>query len=218
MKKIVLLILLTLAAVCLSACNKGSFSEADSQLYENPAGYQIRLPKDWTMESETETETVFLSANKDVSLVAINELGGVEYYSLAEISDMLADKISSELFSSYGTDAYQQEDQWCRQVYSCHTQAGDGYSLDIYTFRQNPAIQYYLVFCAPMSVYQQQKSVIDTIVASLTQTVDEEELYQLTQQRKEAAEAAEQSATEENAVEDDNTEPELPAEEPQQNL
>ncbi|MEG1997904.1 MAG: hypothetical protein RR051_05630 [Clostridiales bacterium] len=190
MKKIMMILMAVLVIFTLTACGQNGLNESNSQLYQNEAGYQLAVPLTWKMESETLAETVFVSENAELSFVIINDLGSVEYYSLTEINDMLAEKIAAQLFTSYGQDAYSKDDTWCRQAFSGHDQAGESYVMDIYTYGKDPSINYYLVFCASTTVYDQQKAIIDDIIAGFDQTADAEELYQLISTRREAELAA----------------------------
>ncbi len=194
--------LLCIATLCLSLAGCGGLDYAASQTYQNPAGYQIVLPDTWQILQENDTETVFGNAEGDISLTLVNDLGGVEYYSLEEINEMLAENIAANLFASYAVEDCQSQTDQCRQSYICHDAAGQGYVLDILVYRQDPAIKYYVIFCSPLQTYNEQKKLLDDIVHSFAQTADAETLYALAQQRNEAQSALEnQDLENENAQE-----------------
>ncbi|MCR4963657.1 MAG: hypothetical protein K6B40_07250 [Firmicutes bacterium] len=190
MKKLYLCLALAIICLLLPGCGRG-LNPAASQIYENAAGYQITLPDTWQILQENDTETVFAGPDGNITLTLSNDLGGVEYYSLEEINEMLAKNIAEALFSSYAVEKSQSGDIQCRQSYVCHKEDGQGYMLDILVYRQDPAIKYYAVFCLPLQMYRGEKPLIDDVFASFEQTKDAETLYALTQQRNEAAWAAE---------------------------
>lgn len=195
-KTAVILLSLILAAVwCGCSSQLVGLEDNETWEYENEAGYALELPSSWHIDSETETETSFVNDDATVSLVVDNNLGSVEYYSLSEINDMIAESVTDKMFVSSDVEESSESEIDCNQTFNCQDADGNMFTMEIYTYRKDPSVQYYLVFCAAAPVFNQQSKLIDDIKDSFSQTKSADELYQLITDRRNQEAAAEETET-----------------------
>lgn len=201
-------ILLLIALLPLGGCAvafQNEFNDLDTQTIEHDAGYSLLLPADWILAEADDRGELYYSADGAVSLSLLRELGGVEYYSLQEVGDMLCEDIGSELFSVVEPGAGKVKDDVYRRIIGGEDKDGNPLVSDVCIFAPYVSVRYYLVFTAASATYEENRNVIDGIAGSFTITKSEEETFQYLEAEREAAATAEQAQPTDESGATDNT-------------
>jgi len=200
MKKLIIPALLTLLLAGCSISfigNRVDFDTVEKQIYENEAGYSVMLPADWALAAETEESSSFVSADQAVALNISNELGGMEYYSLTEIGDMLTKQLMDQVFSSAeAKKAAITGSSYYRSI-SGVDQAGEEISAELYISEPFVAVRYYLLFLIDADQSRAMSDVVDGVIDSFTICGNKDQVYELMRERAEAREEAEKAAEQE---------------------
>jgi len=194
-----------LAMLLLAGCsmlfigNRVDFDEIEKQEYENPSGYSVTLPADWALSAETEESSSFISPDGTVALDISNELGGMEYYSLTEIGDMLTRELMDQLFASAKADSTAATNSSYRRTIRGADLDGGEISAVLYISEPFVAVRYYLLFLIDADQSRALSDVVDGVIDSFTVTQDQDQVYQLMRERAEAREEAEAAAEQEES-------------------
>lgn len=193
-----LCILLIIAALCLlTACGAPDLDEVATTVIDEE-DCSFSLPADWERVEPISANGVCAFRNEagDLNLEVVRELGAMEYYSLDELGDMVAEEMADDLFASE-PERTQHGDN---DKYSCLMQGtdADGGELvcrvDLYM--PYPSAHYYLIYLATPEAYSANKKIADGILDGFTVTKSAEEMYQyIDEQRDAAAAAAREEAT-----------------------
>ena len=191
MKKFILVLfsgLVILFAGC-SFSFEPNLSGVETVLYENSAGYSIEIPEEWTIDSESEEITSFSSTNKAIVLNISNEMGGIEYVSLAEICDLISLDLQGELFALEDNPVNEESttnNSRYRRTITGTSMDGNVLVADVFIFHPYPSIRYYLVVVANQDSYEKNQKLIEGIVHSFLVTAAQEDLYQIMMDRQQS--------------------------------
>ena len=189
-KKICILIMF--AVLCLlTACGAPDLDEVATTVADEEDCSFI-LPADWERVEPTSANGVcaFRSAEGDLTLEVVRELGAMEYYSLDELGDTVAEKIAGDLFAAEP----EREQRSGNDKYSCLMQGtdadGSALACRVDLYMPYPSAHYYLVYLATPDAYAANKKIADGILDGFTVTKSAEEMYMYIDEQRDAAAAA----------------------------
>lgn len=176
---------LVLLLICLLLCScsanyggEGLVGQSTKDFASEEQGYTITLPEDWQQQqTEDENTASFISEDGLIKLDIICELGGVEYYSLAEVAGLLEDQLTKNMKSAeiVSTDSDDQEQY--REVFACVDDQGRGVTYDISIIHPYNSLRYFLIFTSGTNNYQENGLLIDDVINSFEVTVEAEDMY-----------------------------------------
>lgn len=180
-----------LGAILLGACGSQpepslDFYALERQTYESENGYSIQFPADWVLLEEDLESTTFVSGDGSLSCTISCELGGVEYYSLEEIGDMLLESLATVVLASSEAGEPVVDEATYRNQLTGETVEGDPLTADVNVYRVQAGVRYYMTFLTD-GAYEEQQPMINAILGSFRTTMHEEDLYQLMKDRREEA-------------------------------
>ena len=199
-----LCILLMIAALCLlTACGAPELDDVATTVIDEE-DCSFTLPADWQRRESISANGVcsFRNAAGDLTLEVVRELGVMEYYSLDELGDLVAEEIAAGLFAAEPEREQRSEND----KYSCLMQGADAdggaLACRVDLYMPYPSAHYYLIYLATPEAYAANKKIADGILDGFTVTKSAEEMYQyIDEQRDEAAAAArDDEAEDENAA------------------
>lgn len=199
-----LCILLMIAALCLlAACGAPELDDVATTVIDEE-DCSFTLPADWQSVEPVSANGVcsFRNAAGDLTLEVVRELGAMEYYSLDELGDMVAEDMAADLFAAEPEREQRSE----KDRYSCLMQGtdaeGNALACRVDLYMPYPSAHYYLIYLATPEAYAANKKIADGILDGFTVTKSAEEMYQyIDEQRDEAAAAArDDEAEDENAA------------------
>ena len=162
------------------------FYGMERQTYESENGYSVQFPADWVLLEEDLESTTFVSGDGSLSCTISCELGGVEYYSLEELGEMLLEDLGTEVFASSEAGDPVVDEATYRNQLTGETADGVSLAADVNVYRVQAGVRYYMTFLTD-EAYGDQQSMIDAILGSFRTTLHEEDLYQLMKERREEA-------------------------------
>ncbi len=194
MKKYGLLFLiLSLCVLAGSGCGRqDEFAALERTTYESEYGYSLEIPADWSSR-EIDPAVVFYLPDGELSLSVSPELGGVEYYSMREVGEMLAENLAAATFAEYTAATAQVTEREAEPANGAATAepasyeqtlqgtdaAGNALTLHFYIDSPCTGIRYYLIFLGATEAYDENAYIADGVIDSFTVTMTQDELYDL---------------------------------------
>ena len=176
-------ICLFIALLFLSSCQEQSDSSNQETVeYKHVTGYEVAIPKAWTLIKQTETGGVyFLSPDKNISLNILAEVGGMNYLNPEELSNSVYDEIEGIINNAkvIKIEEVQNKDHEYRQLIEGNDQAGKNVFVDTYLFQPMDGMRYYLILCCGGDDYAVTKALYDNIINSFQITMGQDEIYSL---------------------------------------
>ena len=178
MKKLFLYLMICL--LILTSCTFSTgLSKMETQLYTSPTGYHIKLPAAWQIIEDGGQSALFASAEGDISLTVICELGGEAYYGLGEIADMLLEQLPGSSIPWQISQTVDDTKEKLRLSVLGEDADGMEVGLDISILQPYPGMRFYLLFAASRQTLSQQDALIGDIVKSFGLDKDLPYLYGL---------------------------------------
>lgn len=194
-------LLLILALLC-GGCSlmlQSGLTAGNSQRIESAHGFAFRVPSDWLME-EVDAEHVqyrFHSAEEDIYLTVVMELGGMAYDSTTEIGAALAEQLAADLYDEVETERAEETETSYRCLLRGMDADGAALVSELYLYAPFVSARYYLLFQAADAVYDESRKMIDDVIASFALTMTREEVYaHMREMREDAANASAQEDAE----------------------
>ena len=204
-------LLLTAGLVLWSGCASTggpSLDRVETQTVEQE-NFQLTLPAAWTaLEAEGEhVACAYQTADGRLQLQIMEEWGGMEYYSLDEVGDLLCQELSQALFAqdlaaslSAGEALSEQGNS---QYYYCRTLSGQdaqGGELVCHVDVLAPyaSVRYYLIYTADKESFEQNKQIIRDVLPTFAMGKTAEEIYQIIEE--ERTKAAEEAANQQEEI------------------
>ena len=178
MKKLCAL-LLAVALCLLAACGAPDLDSIETAVVEED-GFSFLRPAAW-METEPASANgvcAFSNETGDLSLEVVRELGAMEYYSLIELGDKVAETVGDSVFAS--TPESQERSK--NNKYSATLRGEDADGNDVVCrvdlIMPYESVHYYLIYLATPEAYQENSNIADDILDGFTVTKSAEEMYQ----------------------------------------
>ena len=175
-----LLFLIMIGLICLlSGCFKhtSSLDSMETVLYQDPHGYQLTIPQEWMSVTEGNTVT-FTSADGQISLKIITELGGYGFYSMEEIGGNVLEALRqqfADIFVERELFVINAKKQF-RQLLSFSEQ-GSRMKMDNYIYSPMASVNYFLFFVAEENNYNNMSGIFNDIIRSLSLYLSADEIY-----------------------------------------
>lgn len=196
MKKL-LPILLVLAVVFAAGCSIDLGAESimlPRELYSSDNGYEMMVPSEWTEEKIAEEQVVFSAEDKQIAMSITTELGGVDYYSMRELKEQLAEEIGTAMFKSYQIVEENNGTKYFRVLLQGTDNNGAKITVDIFASQPYVTMRHYVVTVCASEIYASYSNMLDGMFESFTATMTEDEYLQLMTDRRTAAAEAERNA------------------------
>ena len=182
--KIIFFICLIIGLFIITACQKDSVNDTiqETVRYQHVTGYEVSIPKDWTLLKQTETGGVyFISPGKNVSLNIMAEVGGMNYLNPQELSNSVYQELEGIIDNAkiIKIEAVQNKEHEYRQLIEGTDQAGNNVYADTYLYQPMDGMRYYLILCCGGDDYAVTKSVYDNIINSFQITKGQDEIFSL---------------------------------------
>jgi len=183
MKKANKLLILLLICLLLCSCSanyggEGLVGQSAKDFALKEQGYSLTLPENWQQQqTKDEKTTSFLSDDGSIKLDIVCELGGVEYYSLAEVAQLLEDQLAKGMKNSEVVSTKDDDQKQYREVFACVDDQGRGVTYDISIIHPYNSLRYFLIFTSGTNNYQENSLLIDDIINSFKVTAGEEDMY-----------------------------------------
>ena len=190
MKKLCALMLA--AALCLlAACGAPDLDSIETAVVEEE-GFSFLRPAAWTETEPASANGVcaFRSDAGDLSLEVVQELGAMEYYSLIELGDMVAETVRDSVFAAEPESEERSRENKYSATMRGEDAAGNEVVCRVDLFMPYESVHYYLIYLATPEAYQENSNIADDILDGFTVTKSAEEMYQyINDQRADAAAA-----------------------------
>lgn len=170
--------------ILFAGCGKEKNTDAPVQtvLYQNEDfGYQIEIPENWQVQaSEDKRQISAVSAENNLALNIICELGGFNYYTPQDLAMTIAEKttasfqnVSVILDKEVSTFA-----QSYRVAVSGENEEGIHTIVDVTLLQPIEGIHYYFIFSGGIDEYQAFLPQWEKMLSSFAVTKTPEEMYQ----------------------------------------
>ena len=189
--------LLLVAALCLlAACGAPDLDSIETTVVEED-GFSFLRPAAW-METEPSSANgvcAFSTEAGDLSLEVVQELGAMEYYSLIELGDKVAETVGDSVFAA----TPESEERSSGKKYSSTMRGADADSNEVVCrvdlIMPYDSVHYYLIYLATPEAYQENSNIADDILNGFTITKSAEEMYQYINDQRTDAAAAEMDSS-----------------------
>ena len=190
MKKICALLLV--AALCLlAACGAPDLDSIETAVVEEE-GFSFFRPAAWTQTEPASANGVcaFSTEAGDLSLEVVQELGAMEYYSLIELGDKVAETVGDSVFAATPESEERSKDNKYSSTMRGADADGNEVVCRVDLIMPYESVHYYLIYLATPEAYQENSNIADDILNGFTVTKSAEEMYQyINDQRTDAAAA-----------------------------
>lgn len=178
-----LLLLCLCLSLLLSACTREELPALQKMspiTYSHISGYEIQMPDAWTPET-SDNGVQFLNPEGTIAINIISELGGMDFYSLDELMEMVVENLTQngqdmqvEGSLDVADSGYQR-----RQLISYTNAAEEKIYTDIWLYEPMAGIRYYIIISCGGDDYKDYSGMFDSVVQSFVFTGNSSEVYTL---------------------------------------
>jgi len=163
-----------------SSVTVSGLKELSPVVYTHDSGMEFSLPEAWQESDKDEYTVSFLDADNKISMVARLEIGGMSYFSNAELGGLAAD-IGMAVLADGAVVESGEYGRLSAAGYACvNGKNADGINAVCETviLQHIPAVRCYVSICTDPDTFTEYEDVFDDIYASLKIIKSEDELYE----------------------------------------